>query len=159
MEKLKTKCWEYKIKLSKNSSDVLYTTLPRHSYGCNLISCLSCGEVYAYDVMSPFYIRPLESVLEETNCISCSKKLSETSKPFPDSYLSQDGEIKKSDDADILISSGSDENSIIHEFWDLYSDEVNTSTFSSSAPTLSSKSSYRGLGGGSLVEQMGKKDE
>ena len=155
MKKLTTRCWKRRSVLSDESSTILYYTIPEHSYGCELISCLNCGEVYAYDVMAPLYIKPLEGVLEETNCIKCNKKLSETSRPFPDVYLGEDGKVYKF----VRRATPNDENSIIHEFWDLYSDEVITSTVSSSAPTLSSASSYRGLGGGSLVEQMGKKDE
>lgn len=123
MKKTNVLCWKEHSVINDKSSTILYYTFPEHAYGHDLLSCHNCGEVYAYDVMAPEYLIPLSKKLEETNCIKCGKKLSETAKPFPETYLGEDGKIYKSK----RVWSPVDEDGIFEEFWDLYSEKATTS--------------------------------
>jgi hypothetical protein len=77
--------------------------------------------VYAYDVMAPDYVMPLQEKLAITHCVQCGTALCDSAQPFPEYFLSRDGSIKRSKDSGILISPGQDNDSIGKEFWDLYS--------------------------------------
>jgi hypothetical protein len=67
--------------------------------------------------MAPDYVMPLQEKLSKTHCIQCGKMLHETAKPFPDTYLGEDGKIYTF----VLRATPNERNSMFKEFWDLYS--------------------------------------
>ena len=117
MKKIQVPCWRHHEIPGDFSSDLVYYTIPRHSYGYHLMSCTNCGEIYAYDVMAPFYIKSLEEILNEADCVKCGKKMSDSSKPYPDFFLNSQRNIKKSN----YVRAGKEQDVIKKEFWDLYS--------------------------------------
>jgi hypothetical protein len=133
MKKAGVNCWKIfkpgltdtplkRFSYIEKEEDVLYY-LPQLSdnphYGHDLISCLNCGEIYSITRGSPEYIGPsLEKKLQKTKCIKCEKALADTAKTYPDFYLGPDKKIHR---APKKYGYEEDENMIVKEFWDLYS--------------------------------------
>jgi DNA-directed RNA polymerase subunit N (RpoN/RPB10) len=69
-------------------------TYPEDNIGYDLISCLSCGQIYAIDISKEVYIGPQrEEKLKTVNCIQCGKILAETAALYPEKYRLETGKI------------------------------------------------------------------
>lgn len=90
MKEVKVRCWEYIV----NGDDTVYVTFPEDNMGYDLMSCLSCGQVYAVDISKEVYLGlRRQDILRDGNCIRCGAKLSDTCEQYPDTYLSKKGGV------------------------------------------------------------------
>lgn len=87
MEKVKVRCWIMYDKIGDHNIQ-LYVSYPENNYGHDLITCLSCGQVYAITILDEVYKGPdRKEKLEMMKCIKCNKKLSDTYSNYPEQYL------------------------------------------------------------------------
>lgn len=95
MKIVQISCWEkYLFDSETNKQTRVITTYPEDNIGYDLISCLSCGQIYAIDISKEVYIGPERKVkLKTVNCIQCNKILAKTVAPYPEKYRLETGKI------------------------------------------------------------------
>jgi hypothetical protein len=84
------RCWKIQ---NMHDVDSLLITYPEGHMGHDLIICLSCGQIHAAEISSQMYIKPLDEQLELVHCVKCEKLLLNNSSKYPDTYLSNKGNI------------------------------------------------------------------
>jgi len=119
MRKKSIRCYRVNADLVGEKNGTIFYTTPDFGDSPHLYSCLECGEIFVVDPERAYYSgKSVDTVIEDISCPGCSAKLSETLKPYPDSFLSVSG-IIESFEPDKIIPPESE--SIIEEFWDIYS--------------------------------------
>ncbi len=78
---------------SDQTPEILYVSTPGGFGGYSLITCLSCGTIYAADVTFDLYMERIEERVKKINCIKCGKPLATTWSYYPDKFLREDGSI------------------------------------------------------------------
>jgi hypothetical protein len=97
---------------------VVYIAYPDFGLGHTLISCLSCGEIYAIDTVAELYSEPqLKVRLQNLNCIKCNSNLSDVYSEYPNAYVFA-GEVHQFDPP---VEYPTDETMIVKEFYSIYS--------------------------------------
>lgn len=95
----------------------LYLTFPDYGMGHHLMICMNCGEIYAVDICKELYCNEsLQDRLDISSCASCNSSLSETCRPYPNTYL-YDGQVFQFDPPTIYPDN---EESFLIEFYSLY---------------------------------------
>jgi hypothetical protein len=104
-------------------SKIVYCMInnPDLGYGCSLLICTRCGEIYFYEDMAALYRNPLEKQLQTTLCAQCASTLIETAKPYPEFYVDENMKINNSNKIFCYIDDINQDAVIEKEFWDLYS--------------------------------------
>lgn len=91
MIKVAVRCWKEKIIKNKDVHYV-YVSYPESLSGYDIISCKTCGHLYAVDVAKEAYIGPpLSQKLESIRCSKCNEVLFDNYYNYPQNYL-KDGE-------------------------------------------------------------------
>lgn len=112
MKTSKVRCWEIR--------KGVYITYPEGNLGHELITCLSCGTVYAVDVSRKVYVGPpLEERLKDLACLKCGCNLGTSWAFYPEKHLTDTGRIE------VLqrpMQLPPDDQSIVAEFPEIYSD-------------------------------------
>lgn len=89
MKKLQVRCWRVsQYRLGVTRPDELFVTYPEDNSGHSLITCLSCGELFAVTVAKEVYIGPpLETKVLGVACPQCGSSLSGNWAYYPDTYV------------------------------------------------------------------------
>ena len=120
MKKVQVKCCEHRIYVSGSGAapHIVYITYPDLGLGHTLISCLSCGEIYAVDIVAELYAESSSNErLQGMNCVKCNSTLADVSSEYPNSYLHA-GEICK---FDLPTEIPEDGDMFFKEFYGIYS--------------------------------------
>ncbi len=103
---------------AKKKVDLLYLTFPDCGHGYTLITCTSCGEIYAINIESELYQKPpLKEKLQTIYCQKCNKLLSATYADYPKTFVSDDGELLHFDE---LVEYPEEKDTILKEFYSVY---------------------------------------
>ena len=66
----------------------LFITYPEDNSGHDLITCLTCGHVYAITIAKEVYVGPARSeLLKDLQCLTCGDLLKENSASYPETYV------------------------------------------------------------------------
>ena len=89
MKKVEVRCWKMvQYRPDTGESHELFITYPESTLGHSLITCLSCGALFAGTVDLDVYVGPpLESKLTNTFCPKCSKCLRDNWAYYPETYV------------------------------------------------------------------------
>lgn len=89
MNKVKVRCWKVRHEGSESAqSEELFITYPEDNAGHSLITCLSCGALFAITVAKEVYVGPpLEEKLLDVNCSQCGKPLKNNWAHYPETYV------------------------------------------------------------------------
>lgn len=89
MKKVLVRGWEIEHYRTKGvAPDRLFITYPEDNSGHDLITCLTCGRVYAITIAKEVYIGPERSRrLKDLSCLTCGEPLDKNSAPYPDTYV------------------------------------------------------------------------
>lgn len=119
MNKSRVTCWKiegYNQNLKKWEDHLI--SYPEDNSGFDLITCLSCGQVYSASVTNQVYFGPaLEELINHIHCIQCGKELKNNVAPYPETFIGEDMSMGHIDRPQNIPA---DENSIIVEFPELY---------------------------------------
>ena len=92
-------CWSLRAGHNRDGvivyEDVYYTFTEASDNGARLISCLQCGQIYVVDIGAELYECPLPEKLEQTICISCGARLSDTYADYPYKYRTRYGTVEE----------------------------------------------------------------
>ncbi len=125
MKKSKSKCYNV-VSFDQNLKPIQSVYLTYRSdmgQGYTFLSCLECGTIYLYDSEHEVYVGPsLEEKLTKTNCCKCNSQLSKSAKAYPEEFLGEDKKIHKFYNP-YLVTMPPEEDLVVEEFWDLYSDD------------------------------------
>jgi hypothetical protein len=117
MIKVKVRCWEFQDYYSDEKKiNRVYTTYSEGFGGYWLMTCLSCGTIYAVDIEAELYQMPIDKKIKGIKCITCGKELFNNYAEYPNTYI-QDNK-KYSFKTPTLYPR--DEDSIIMEFYSIY---------------------------------------
>ncbi len=117
MKKKLIRC--YKANVATNSGrQEIYYSLPDF-YTRFLYSCLHCGAIFTVeDEDEKTYEISLADLIKKENCPECQVPLAKTLKPYPQSFLGNDGEVRHFEPEKTYPS---DSESLVKEVWHLYS--------------------------------------
>ncbi|GEM_PF-1516750 len=89
MIKVKVRCWHVSnLRPGAVRPDQLLISYPADNSGHSLITCLTCGALFAVTIAKEVYIGPpLETKLASLACSRCGNGLSRNWAPYPDTYL------------------------------------------------------------------------
>jgi len=119
MHKKLIRCYQTKALGAQDRLEEIVFTLPDFGYYYRLYSCVHCGTLFTASVEDEQRSGlSLPSKTEHTQCPECGSSLSETLKPYPQSFRVSDGSIAHFE-PDKKYPSDSD--SILKEVWDIYS--------------------------------------
>ncbi|CAM4106093.1 hypothetical protein [Shewanella denitrificans] len=118
MNKVSVRCWEIEnYRPGASAIDHILITYPEDNSGHELITCKSCGELYAVTVVKEVYIGPpLDEKVVNMKCINCGVFLDGNFAYYPDTYLAGGDLIIYQ--RDTLIPD--DNESLIKEFYGIY---------------------------------------
>lgn len=116
MKKVAVRCWEIKNYHTDREPDTLFITYPEGHMGYSLLTCLTCGAIYAVDVSAELYIAPLDEKLKEVRCTHCNNFLSNNYAYYPETYV-KNGKIYHFKREMVIPP---DEESVIKEFEAIY---------------------------------------
>lgn len=115
------RCWKAQSRCTNNHHVELWFTVPDFGDQVRLFTCRGCGEVFAVDPDAEFYAKkPFDSFRRQLSCPRCHRSLADIL-PYPDSFVCpQCNEVQPYARADRSIPLAED--SVIHEFFDPYSE-------------------------------------
>ena len=118
MSKVKTRCWRVQAwRPGKTAPDDLLVTYPEDNSGHSLLTCLSCGALYAVTVAKEVYVGPdLETQASRTSCWQCGRSLARNWAHYPETYIADGGQHTYRREREIPP----DTESIVEEFEGLY---------------------------------------
>jgi hypothetical protein len=89
VNKVKVRCWKvHQYRADEGARDELLVTYPEDNSGHSLITCLTCGAVFAVTVAKEVYCGPpLEQKLSGTLCPECERPLGGNWASYPDTYV------------------------------------------------------------------------
>ena len=118
MNKVKVRCWNIsQWRPGVDRSDELFITYPEDNSGHSLITCLSCGGLFAVTVAKEVYVGPpLEEKLLDAICSQCGRGLRGNWAYYPEAYV-VDGQVFSYERASVIPP---DEESIVREFDGIY---------------------------------------
>jgi DNA-directed RNA polymerase subunit N (RpoN/RPB10) len=89
MTRVKVRCWRVEHwRAGISSPNELFITYPESNSGHSLITCLSCGALYAVDVTKEVYRGPvLAEQAARTSCWRCGRELTDNWAFYPESYV------------------------------------------------------------------------
>lgn len=89
MTLVKVRCWRIEHwRENARSPDELLITYPESSSGHSLITCLSCGSLYAVDVAKEVYRGPrIAEQAARTSCWRCGCSLAGNWAAYPETYI------------------------------------------------------------------------
>lgn len=118
MNKVLVHCWEIGILTpSSDQSEKVFITYPEDNSGHTLVTCLSCGAVYAVTVAKEVYVGPpLAEKLSQISCSQCARTLGGNWAYYPETHL-VDGKVRSYKRPTRIPP---DEESIVREFYGVY---------------------------------------
>lgn len=118
MNKVSVRCWEVENYNSvSNSIDHIFITYPEDNCGHELITCKTCGELYAVTVSKEVYIGPpLAEKMKMIQCVNCGSSLDDNFAYYPETYFAGGQLIKYQRDTQMP----EDNTSLVKEFYGIY---------------------------------------
>jgi hypothetical protein len=118
MNRVKVRCWAVSQKIPGVArADELFITYPEDNSGHSLITCLSCGRLFAVTVAKEVYVGPpLEDKLLDATCPQCGRGLRGNWAYYPETYV-VDGQAFSFERARVIPP---DEESFVMEFDGVY---------------------------------------
>ena len=115
MIKLKTRCYQSRLRLSDTNIDIFY--LVQEGWKKSLATCINCGELFVIDWENPKTSGlDIHKIGSGQSCPKCNSKLEKTLRNYPETFRTKDGELGSFIPSNEIPS---DEESIIKEFWAL----------------------------------------
>ncbi len=89
MKKVQVRCWKVSHPRPESSEvDELFITYPEDNSGHSLITCLTCGAIYAVTVAKEIYVGPpLAEKLLSCLCSMCGSLLANNWRDYPETYV------------------------------------------------------------------------
>ena len=118
MKKVRVRCWLMAAPTSpQRGARTVYVTYPEGNNGHQLITCLSCGEIYAVDVAKEAYLGPpLNEKVRALRCQTCGHVLTDNYGKYPDKFVFDGGIGTFSKPVEIP----DDIDSVVREFFAIY---------------------------------------
>jgi hypothetical protein len=100
----------------KFNIEVVYT-LSDFGYCNKLFTCMECGEIFVIDFENPkFAGKTAQDIAGETVCPKCGIPLRDTIRPYPENFLTEDGQEGHFKPERIIPP---DSESLVKEFWEI----------------------------------------
>lgn len=112
------RCWWVENGRPKSGTiDRLFITYPEENSGHDLITCLTCGQVYAVSIAKEVYVGPPRpEKLRGMKCVNCSSPLHENYATYPETYVVDGVQYRFTRDDEIPP----DSMAIVKEFYEIY---------------------------------------
>jgi len=114
LKKTKVPCWELPELTDAVDPVIAY---PESSMGYDLITCTSCGQIYAAEVSAQMYVEPLEKRLANLGCIKCEAALIDTCAAYPETYVDRYGRVRTHSRS---LTIPDDKDAVLREFPSIY---------------------------------------
>jgi hypothetical protein len=118
VNKVQVRCWRITVRgLGGGPPVELFITYPEDNSGHSLVTCLSCGHLFAVTVSKQVYVGPpLEEKLLEATCPQCDHGLNGNWAYYPETHV-VDGQVLTHARSSIIPP---DEESLVREFDGVY---------------------------------------
>ena len=117
MKRLSIRCYKGFAALPAKFNIEVFYTIPDMGYSRKLFTCINCGEIFVIDFENPRLARKSpEQIAKDSSCPKCGKLLNETIRPYPQNFLTDDGEIGQFKPDHIIPP---DSESLVKEFWEI----------------------------------------
>ncbi len=122
MKKIDVRCWQIEQQRPGSTEvDTLFISYPEDNSGHSLITCLTCGEIFAVTVAIEVYVGPpLEQKLQTLTCPSCGTALRENWTSYPEKYVSS-GHLYTFHRRELIPP---DESSMVKSFYGIYESQA-----------------------------------
>lgn len=114
MKKRIIRCFQSFASLSGKYNIEVFYTVPDFGHWNKLFTCIECGELFVVDLENPIFAnKDDKQIAGNISCPKCGKSLSETIRPYPENFRTDDGQIGHFNPGNYIPS---DNESLVHEF-------------------------------------------
>ena len=124
MIKISVRCWEIKnYRALETCPDSLFINYLEENSGHELITCISCGEVYDVTVVKEVYIGPpLDKKVKGMKCVNCGGNLEDNFDYYPETYIASGAKYTFTRNMEIPT----DKESLVKDFYGIYEQDSPT---------------------------------